>query len=233
MVGADIPLSWLLFNNNHHANFKIMKQKIALLFLFLIILSDNVKGQGSRHSLETIEFGRLENFKHVPQTQTNWCWAATLAEVINTRKGTDLGDCEIVSEYFSNNCCSRLSRCNLQNSLLEFYKIVEPYGLTTEIYYRVDWETITNELRNSRPIIIRVESALGQGHFIVIAGFDHSVYRDKGNIRKSLILSDPMYGYFKGDSDLMGYGATWNDLIQGNLLDYKVNWTHTVLFPDL
>lgn len=214
----------------------IYQMKVLRVLLLLLVFHgpiDKLNAQGSLKSLKTVEFARIADFRHIPQTQSNWCWAATLAEVINATRGTDLIDCDVASQYFSQPCCRYPYSCNSQNSLFEFYDIVRRYNLNTKIHYRISWETLTEELKNSRPVLIRIESPLGQGHFVTIMGYDYSIYQDTGNIRRSIILSDPMYGYFVGDRDLIGYGVTWEELIRGELFDYNARWTHTVLFTDL
>lgn len=180
--------------------------------------------------MRTIEFARVDNFQHIPQTQSNWCWAAVLAEVINTHKGSNYSACEISSQYFLESCCLYGPACNYQNSLYEFHKIVRPFGLSATIYRRIRWESLKEEIRNSRPVLIRVESRLGQGNFLTIVGYDVLINTDTGMVRRNVIISDPMYGYYVGDHDLIGYGRTWEELLQGKLYGYSANWTHPVLF---
>lgn len=202
------------------------------LFSLLLMLPLLLSSQTDYSKLKTLDHARISNFSHVPQTQTNWCWAATLAEVINSFRGTDFRACDIVSQYLNARACSAPAGTNVQNSLFAFQDIVAPHGLNARVLNRVDWQTITHELKYGRPVLIRIESQLGSGHFVVISGFDYAVWTDSGRERRSFIISDPMYGFFRGDPDLMGYSISWQELLDGNHLDYRARWTHTVLFSD-
>lgn len=203
---------------------------ILLLVLLVIFLVPTSKGQ----SFSTLDFARLDNFNHIPQTQSNWCWAAVSAEVINVYRNKNLKDCDIASLVFGQNCCHPMigNSYNYPNSIFNFHNIVKPYGLTAKVYEQITWEEITFEIGNGRPVLIRVESEMGNGHFMLITGYDLGAYKTIDKLRKSLVISDPMYGYFKGDPDLIGYGVLWEDLNDGKFIDYEATWTNSVLFEE-
>lgn len=53
------------------------------------------------------------------------------------------------------------------------------------------------------------------------------------NYSKSHLISEAMYGYFVGDSALMGYSVLWEDLLNGKFIDFNAVWTNTVLFEEI
>lgn len=178
----------------------------------------------------TLEFVRLSNMVHVPQTQSNWCWGATLASVVNALQDLDLRACDIVSNAFGSHCCASRPACNTPNSLYAFDTILAPFGIgATVINGWITWDLLAYQLRHDRPVLLRVESPLGQGHFINIVGYDVRRMGD-GRISRSVVVSDPMYGYYYGRSNDIGYSATWEKLQEGMLYNYHANWTHTVVF---
>jgi hypothetical protein len=214
-----------------------MKKQVKLTFLTFLLFSGfafaqsaTVTFKGNPYKYKTLSYNYIKNVKHIPQTQMNWCWAATLATVLNSYVNYQLNDCQVANMFFNANTCSNPEPFNKQNSLYSFQKIVEPFKLTTIISGRISWNEIKNEIDNGNPIIIRVESNLGQGHFIVIIAYEEGYFSDTGRSRYSLTISDPMYGYFVGDTDLIGYGTTWEQMKNGWFYNYEANWTHTVRF---
>ena len=208
-----------------------MKYKLLLtIFSFSFLFVNLGFAQNNPYEYKTVEHRVIKKFKHVPQTQSNWCWAATIATVLNSYVNYEFSDCFIVNSFFDVNSCNSPSKYNQQNSLHEFDKIVSPFKLKSTVYGRISWAEIKSEISNGNPLIIRIESNLGQGHFIVIIGYEEGYFKDTGKKRYSLNVSDPMYGFFKGDSQLYGYGITWADLQNGKFIDYQANWTHTVKF---
>lgn len=208
---------------------------IALSIIFVFSLLNPAVAQVGRDGPgKTLEYGRLSGFFHVPQLQTNWCWGAIAAMVVNTMQGLELRACDIVSNAFGSNCCPAISACNSQNSVFAFDELLKPYGLRANVFEgRISWTDMINEIRNDRPVLVRVQSSLGEGHIISIVGFDESQKSD-GRIRRSVVFSDPMYGFYIGEPDWMGYGITWEELQNGRLGEgYNAFWTHTGLISSI
>lgn len=216
---------------------KDMRSVFLLLIFSLLIYGCSSTPNSKMGSFQyidpgkTLEFKRLNNMVHVSQTQSSWCWGATLASVVNITKGKSLKACDIVSSAFGMNCCANKSACNRENSLYVFDDILEPYDLNAYVINnQISWDKLTDELRHERPILIRVESQMGQGHFINLVGFDVRRMAN-GSIKRSIIVSDPMYGYYRGNRNDIGYSVSWENLKRGNLdRGYTAYWTHTVLF---
>lgn len=210
---------------------KRINWSITILSTLIVLFSTvQLKGQ----SFSTLDYARIDNFRHIPQTQSNWCWAAVSAEVINVFRNTNLKDCDIASSVFKQNCCipSVGIKNNYPNSIFNFNDIVKPHGLIAKVYEQITWEKITYEIGNGRPVLIRIESQWGNGHFLLLTGYDLGAYNTIDKLRKSLIISDPMYGYFAGDSELMGYSILWEELLDGKFMDFRAVWTNTVLFEE-
>jgi hypothetical protein len=173
---------------------------------------------------------RTLNIKGVPQSQSQWCWAAVSAAVINHYNYYKTSDCKIASEAFKINCCSNPAVCNNQNSIFFIQKIIDEYSASSKVLNgTITASNIKKELDNDNPLILRIESKYG-GHFIVIGGY--SINRDKyGNEELSLMIQDPMWGY-QMQTDMIGKFISYKEMKNGSWDNYSFKWTHTMLFDE-
>lgn len=186
-------------------------------------------GGGGIAPRTTLEYGRLPYLDHVPQTQSRWCWAAASATIINSAQGTDYSACEIASQALGRNCCASPGSCNVTNSVYAFPHILRPHGFGSGVLEgTVPFDRMKREIDAGRPVLIRVESPFGEGHFVVLVGYDIARVDATGEILRHVLVSDPMYGYYRNRQDF-GYAVRWKELLAGRLQDYRANWTHTLL----
>jgi len=171
--------------------------------------------------------------EHVPQTESNWCWASSTAMIINYYDYNDFSDCDIASQYFNNSCCDRRGMCNKQSSIYDFWKILEPHEIyTRNVEGRISINDIIYEIDHYNPLIIRIESIYG-GHFMVIRGYLVKENISTGKRFVWLQISDPMYGYIDPSTRNYGwYVLPWDDIVKGKFPDYNARWTHTLRFYD-
>lgn len=208
---------------------------LKLLILFLIVplpvlsFSQSNSGTFPDKKSGTIAYRDL-NIIGEPQTQSQWCWAAVSATVINHYNYYKVSPCEIASEAFDFNCCKNEFACNNQNSILFIGNIIDDYAAApTLISGTVSASTIKDELDNDDPLILRIESKFG-GHFIVIGGY--TINRDDfGNDELSLMIQDPMWGY-QINTDMIGKFVTYSSLVDGSWDNYNFTWTHTLMFDE-
>lgn len=128
-------------------------------------------------------------FTMQPQTQSNWCWAATAVSVSRYfwRRST-WTQCRVANaELAQRNCCSSPvpSPCNvpwyLDRSLTRTRNFVSITGVVT-------FEQVKAEIDKGRPVGARVGWSGGGGHFMVIYGYSMiggAEYFD---------IDDPIYG---------------------------------------
>lgn len=207
---------------------------LNILFLLLFLVYKNgysqpTTGYFPEKKMGTVAYKNLD-IKGEAQSQSQWCWAAVSATVINHYNYYKINPCQIASEAFKTNCCLNEKECNNQNSLLFISEIIEKYSAATTIVHGiVSASEIKNEIDKNNPMILRIESKFS-GHFIVIGGY--SINRDKdGNDELFLMIQDPMWGY-QINTNKIGEFVSYNSLKNGFWGNYNFRWTHTMLFEE-
>ncbi len=128
------------------------------------------------------------NYPMQPQEMGLWCWAAVTESVERYfYPATPLTQCSVASDMWGFSCCPNQNACNRAASLeraLRGYSLLNgpPAG-------RVPFSVIRDQIRQNRPLCVRVGWLGGGGHFLVISGF-----RVKSGERL-VELSDPLYGW--------------------------------------
>ena len=130
---------------------------------------------------------------HRQHTQV-WCWAATIAMVLEYVKGTSLEDCQVLSVYDRSLngpgiCCQQPFRCNRTGSTAEMGHIMQNLFGMQGVYLRraLTMAEIKTQIDNRRPIIAGFHHARG-GHVVVVSGYGPG---DK------IIVLDPLFGKYQ------------------------------------
>ncbi len=151
------------------------------------------------------------NFNMQPQTQSNWCWAATSSSVSHYYSAySPWTQCKVANgELGYSNCCNSPvpSPCNvswyLDRALTRTENFVTVTGPAT-------FEQVRSEIEAGRPVGARIGWSGGGGHFMCIYGCDviaGTQYFD---------IDDPIYA--KNSPTV----ATFSSSYQGS-----GTWTHT------
>jgi len=186
---------------------------------------------GNSDTLKNIKSVRARPTSFDPQKIQNWCWAAVSATIIDSITGKDVNPCSIASANLSKPCCSNPNQCNQQNSMQALKQIYNHFDIDPEyIDGRVNVKNIMESLDDGYPVTVRIESKLGNGHFVNIVGYD--LMENMGERRLYVMVHDPMYGYYHGDPSDMGYSIDYRDFKAGIMINYYSKWTHTVLYYD-
>lgn len=170
--------------------------------------------------------------KAQPQMQNQLCWAAVSATVINYYNDTKYQDCDIARVAFNSDCCNNPQSCNKQNSVDFISDAIKNVAeVETKVMLgQVSIEKIKSLLNGGNPLVLRVASRFN-GHFIVVTGYIAYRHKTTGKEKMTLMIKDPMWGYFIRNNDgttTMAKFIEYNDLISGNGPDYDLVWTHTI-----
>lgn len=128
-------------------------------------------------------------FDMEPQTQSNWCWAATSKSVSRFYSFfSPWTQCKIASAELGNTCCSTPvpSACNvpwyLDKALTRTNNFVSIQSGT------IPWQSIKDQLENGLVIGARIGWSGGGGHFMTIHGVS------RVGITQYVHIDDPIYG---------------------------------------
>ena len=145
-------------------------KKIYIAFLFILFIGSNAI------------MAQMLNVSEEIQEQSEWCWAG-VSKCILDYYGDSTLQCEI-ADYTKNvatwhnfgsvNCCNDASQgCNYWNygygysgsiaDILVFFGGIQNYGIGNIL----SEQTISNELSNGRPFVIRWGWYSGGGHFVI------------------------------------------------------------------
>ncbi|CAN7324124.1 hypothetical protein ELH58_10355 [Rhizobium ruizarguesonis] len=117
--------------------------------------------------------GRSFNFTIQRQEQTNWCWAAVSATVVQYyHNETYWKQCDIVTEALKEDACfgdASAPHINKQWELDKALSIVGCLKMMTD--KNVPEEVVFHEIAERRPLGARIHWKGGGGHFVVIRGW--------------------------------------------------------------
>lgn len=153
---------------------------IMIFFCFILIVSPS-----KTYSSELeINFHR--------QNTVVWCWAATIAMVVEYVKGENIEDCEVLSRYDRSlggpgNCCYGDRRCIRTGQISEMGQIL---GNIFNIRGRYiskppSFQELKNSINNDNPIIATLQHPRGSGHVVVVSGYQNP---------NRVVVLDPMHG---------------------------------------
>jgi hypothetical protein len=183
----------------------------ALLLSFVLMLAsaplDSTFGQG-----------KVLDLKFHRQNTQVWCWAASIAMVVEYLKGTPIEDCEVLSLYdrqFNGPgmCCQGDRRCQRGSMPGEIAPIL---GNIFDVHGRVlerglSWNEVVANIDDDKPIIAWVWNSPTSAHVVVIVGYARP---------NTLVVFDPMAGRLNLPFDR---GATnW-----GPQHNWNISWIFT------
>lgn len=152
------------------------------------------------------------SFSMQPQTQTNWCWAATSTSVSHFYWGLSTWtQCKVAnSELGHNDCCNSPvpSPCNVAWYLDKALTRTENF--VSILTGQASFQQIRAEIDAGRPVGARIGWSGGGGHFMVICGYSQVAGTDYFDI------DDPIYG--KSHLSVTNFSSNY----QGS-----GTWTHT------
>lgn len=145
-----------------------------------------------------------------------WCWAASLAMVLDYEFGQYNEDCVIVSDYLERynlyiNCCNRPDLCTRGAWPFEIFEYLNRYTNNSynQLNRELDFDEIKSQIDNKHPILICYSTYnnfgwLISGHAVVIVGYNNS----NNNVR----IFDPFNGRsWKRYSEALKLGnSTWD-----------------------
>lgn len=200
-----------------------MRTILATLVIFFSIQAQSFAGS----TIANVEL----DLDLVPQTQTNWCWAAATSMVASYYSKREVPQCEIASSQYGMNCCVNPRACNQANSVMDFVPLLRQFKIKSKVVRgRLNWDQLKRNIDAGKPLIIRVGWYGNQGgHFVVIYGY--RLYRqNNGDIHKSVWIKDPSYGYINMETaSLSGMLEEWESLRNNNTFGGQwADWSHTV-----
>jgi hypothetical protein len=107
-----------------------------------------------------------------PQEQTYWCWAAVVASIVAFFDPRDTAtQCAVANAVLRRRTCCESgssSDCNAEASL---GRALDEAGHLAEVHRTAEFANLQREIDAKRPMCGRIEWERGQGHFLVIDGF--------------------------------------------------------------
>ena len=156
------------------------------------------------------------NFRVVPQSQTNWCWAAVSSSVANYFSANSWTECAVASAEMGGPCCQQGGswQCNQPHYL---DRALARVGRLRNVAGVVSRGVVEGELNGRRPLPIRVGwnngAPNGGGHFLAISG--SSPYGPNDTVFE---VTDPIYAV----SSITGFALANGGYQQGG-----GRWTHS------
>ena len=180
--------------------------KKVLLIIISFLLIFNFPFQAYSKELE-INFHR--------QNTRVWCWAATIAMIVEYVTGEPMEDCKVLNRYDQNlgglgNCCLGDLKCVRAGN-------IQQMGHILGNLFNINGRYITGpptlfELKGSidsnRPLIAHLRNLRGSGHVVVVSGYK--------NFNKVIVL-DPINGR---------HVVNYNELISSFTYGF---WTGSIL----
>lgn len=106
------------------------------------------------------------------QEQTEWCWAAVAAAMLEAAAARRVSQCQVVSLMNRPDACAMPDVNNVQGALEE---ALLAFGLDTSVLNRAEMtvEAIAESIGRQLPVGVRIEDqATLQGHFVLVVGCD-------------------------------------------------------------
>jgi hypothetical protein len=154
---------------------------------------------------------------HRQNTQV-WCWAASIAMVVEYLKGTPIEDCEVLSLYdrqFNGPgmCCQGDRRCQRGSMPGEIAPIL---GNIFDVHGRVverglSWNEVVSNINDDKPVIAWVWNSPTSAHVVVIVGYAQP---------NTLVVFDPMAGRLNLPFDR--WATNW-----GPSHNWNISWIFT------
>lgn len=162
------------------------RRGLSVLIAFLMAVVMEMRGPVS-----VVAQTRELPMKFHQQNTLVWCWAATIAMVVEYTKQFDLEDCAVLSEYDMQLggwglCCMQDISCNRTGETWEMEDILEKIFKIQCSYRRsaIPYHEIVDEIDAQRPLIAGLRK-LGGGHVVVISGYQYP---------SNVIVLDPLNG---------------------------------------
>jgi hypothetical protein len=138
-----------------------------------------------------------------------WCWAATIAMVVEYVTGDSIEDCEVLNKYDrslggTGTCCYGDNRCVRTGQTREMAHILgDLFGVHGRYIPRPpSFDEIKRSINNDHPLIATLQNPMGGGHVVVVSGYENP-YR--------VILLDPING-----RHVVGYQTLISNFQYGN-----------------
>lgn len=190
---------------------RAMKRVVVTLGLFALSAAA-IAGSGYRYL----------DVEEVIQEHSNWCWAASSADILKFY-GRSKSQCSIVNwAYGRSDACNSApfnwnSQANTPNGMYggsgTIQDILSNGGVYSNGYaYASNWNSVVSDVNAGRPFVMRFGWYSGGGHFLVGYGY----YDLQGT---------QMIGYM---NPWPGEGYTWSNFSWTVNAAYDHRWTHTL-----
>lgn len=139
------------------------------------------------------------------QEQSNWCWATTSKSVSVYLGGSNSSQCQYVKWGKNSSSCANVTG-DLSTDVRRALSSAGIRNTGSMINSAASTATISGQINNSKPLMVRWGWDSGGGHMLVIRGYTS----DPGYLVVSYI--DPLQSYYSsGTYDWMksGSGHTW------------------------
>jgi hypothetical protein len=146
-----------------------------------------------------------------------WCWAASIAMVVDYFQNHPVSDCVVLTEFSLRrgkeiSCCANPSACTKAGKLEDMTEMMSrTYGIHGDMIDRsLSYNEIVREIDADRPIIAAIDKKDEGGHIVVISGY---VFPNR------VVVLDPERGRLV---------RVLEELIRST--DVYEGWAHTFLF---
>lgn len=160
--------------------------------------------------------GRTLSVRFHSQHTMVWCWAASIAMVVEYLDGKRIEDCEVLSLYDRSlggpgRCCAADPRCMRGSRPNEIGPILgNIFGVHgVELPRSLTWREIVDNIDAGKPIIAWVWNSPQSAHVIVISGYASNP--------RTLTVLDPLRGSLMVPFD--GFAANW-----GPSHNWNISW---------
>ena len=150
------------------------------LFIVLMIISFGLENSFSQTKTLPMKFQY--------QNTDRWCWASSIAMLVNYYQNTSYKDCDILSYYFNKYCCYSPESCYRGGYPNEIDYIINNFiGYYIGKYNRaLQFSEIKNKINSGNPIIAWLWNSPTAAHLVVITGYDVN--------SSSVLVFDPIAG---------------------------------------
>ena len=152
------------------------------------------------------------------QSTLAWCWAASIAMVVEYYHATPTRDCEVLSTYDRSlggrgMCCFGAAECMRGALPWEIGPILGGlFNLPGRTIERaLTWPELVENIRNGRPVVAWIWNSPQTAHVVVLYGFTETPDR------RTVHVLDPLRGAI--DVNFDGFAANW-----GPQHNWNISW---------
>lgn len=184
-------------------------RKVSALLIASLVVSH---GQCLPFCASTLPAPIFLNVPFVPQSNSNWCWAASSEMAVRYfNNGQGFTQCQMLEIGYNIQgglCCSGSPLCNQQGDIATIQRLIGFFsGRNSLIASALNPNELYSVLQNGRPIVAHLNLATG-GHFVVLKGMSFGLIPTPfgSSLVETVFLNDP--------AGILSSAISYADLVQ-------------------